>query len=567
MNGLKSNLQNNRYESEHTISGGSDESTDTKYLHLGDKQNSMGLGYGKSPLDNDRSATASIQRNSNTTSNHTNMYRPSCNLLQQTNRSRKFLERGNTRMDLIMKSLFLLLVPISCFAGTPDFGVFDATQFNTNSYKITIKSGASLTNVSATNGFRGVDDAAYFGDASHNTIANVAAFPASTGNGQPLMTFSSSVGGDSAGQLFFSGSGGIWRRELQLGRVTIFETNAANGEGLMVKTTNGIDNCITLINFSTNHFDAMDWLDNNLTQQGAVGFGNSRAPFYVGNNFLEDNGNRNGFYFASAGFINGGLHRIDGSFIWYDGASGTNDLSANIVGLLTTAGNLSVKGIVTGTNGVTVGVNGGTAALLVNNTRWNSSITGQLQKLDYSVGDPNSVITATNVRAGIADGNGFSMGSGLGFGMTYGSAQGGTLNLNWGGGTALKLFSTAGGSEDVVFQQDTRLAVGSANQGSLGSAAARAGQIYSVTNNAIGFTTQNTNQFAVAATGWTNTNNFNCVVYITAATAATFTFSDGTNTIFTDTGLTFTTAETLILHPSYKIVVASGTITAVAVVQ
>lgn len=79
--------------------------------------------------------------------------------------------------------------------------------------------------------------------------------------------------------------------------------------------------------------------------------------------------------------------------------------------------------------------------------------------------------------------------------------------------------------------------------------------------------TINTNQFAVAATGWTNTNAFNCVMYITAATAATFTYSDGTNTIFTDTGLTFTTAETFTMHPSYKVVVASGTITGIAIVQ
>jgi len=82
-----------------------------------------------------------------------------------------------------------------------------------------------------------------------------------------------------------------------------------------------------------------------------------------------------------------------------------------------------------------------------------------------------------------------------------------------------------------------------------------------------GLSTQNTNQFAVAATGWTNTNAFNCVMYITAATAATFTYSDGTNTIFTDTGLTFTTAESFIMHPSYKVVVSSGTITGVAIVQ
>jgi len=82
-----------------------------------------------------------------------------------------------------------------------------------------------------------------------------------------------------------------------------------------------------------------------------------------------------------------------------------------------------------------------------------------------------------------------------------------------------------------------------------------------------GFTTINTNQFAVSSTGWTNSNAFDCIMYITSATAATFTYSDGTNTIFTDSGLTFTTSETLIMHPSYKVVVSSGTISGVAIVK
>jgi len=82
-----------------------------------------------------------------------------------------------------------------------------------------------------------------------------------------------------------------------------------------------------------------------------------------------------------------------------------------------------------------------------------------------------------------------------------------------------------------------------------------------------GATTQNTNQFAIASSGWTNTNAFNCTMFITGATAATFTYSDGTNAIFTDTGLTFTTSETLPMGPSYKVVVSSGTITGNAIVS
>lgn len=82
---------------------------------------------------------------------------------------------------------------------------------------------------------------------------------------------------------------------------------------------------------------------------------------------------------------------------------------------------------------------------------------------------------------------------------------------------------------------------------------------------AAGYVTLNTNQYVVATSGWTNTNSFDCTLYITSATAATFTYNDGTNNIFTDTGLTFTTAESFGMGPSYKVTVASGTITGVAI--
>lgn len=71
----------------------------------------------------------------------------------------------------------------------------------------------------------------------------------------------------------------------------------------------------------------------------------------------------------------------------------------------------------------------------------------------------------------------------------------------------------------------------------------------------LGHSTLRTNLFAIAATGWTNTNSFNCVAMV-SATAATVTYSDGTNTIRTFTGIT--QELQLPMHPSYKFTAASG---------
>lgn len=68
-------------------------------------------------------------------------------------------------------------------------------------------------------------------------------------------------------------------------------------------------------------------------------------------------------------------------------------------------------------------------------------------------------------------------------------------------------------------------------------------------------TTLSTNQFTIAATGWTNTNIFPCVAYPNAV-AATITFSDGTNTVRTFTAVT--QELTLDMPPGYKFTAASG---------
>lgn len=141
----------------------------------------------------------------------------------------------------------------------------------------------------------------------------------------------------------------------------------------------------------------------------------------------------------------------------------------------------------------------------------------------------------------------------LGIGLTIGS----TLIGNGGGSTigALKVYaaarfesltvcpnSTYGGSVGVRALTNTQGVVIPALL-----TIAAVGQ----TN---GFATYNTNQYPVAATGWTNTNAFNCVAYANG-TAVAVTFSDGTNTIATSTISTITAYA---MHPSYKITAAAG---------
>jgi hypothetical protein len=156
---------------------------------------------------------------------------------------------------------------------------------------------------------------------------------------------------------------------------------------------------------------------------------------------------------------------------------------------------------------------------------------------------------------------GFVMKNGVFTMLTAGSGA----PLNLGHSSVSDLLGTAIGSQTLTVQAglDSSGNFFATNNLGVGGTANVTGLL--TLNN--GVATVKTNQFAVASSGWTNTNAFDCVMYITAATAATFTYSDGTNTIFTDTGLTFTTSESLVMHPSYKVVVASGTITGVAIVK
>lgn len=162
------------------------------------------------------------------------------------------------------------------------------------------------------------------------------------------------------------------------------------------------------------------------------------------------------------------------------------------------------------------------------------------------------------------------------------SFGGATYMQRTGGGGDMSFFDNSGeylriggAGGDNFLSMRTTGAIGwnTDGAGSIGSSAGtgigRPSQVFAKSNIvsglAAGFVTINTNQYAVSATGWTNTNSFNCTLYITSATAATFTYNDGTNNIFTDTGLTFTTSESFGMGPSYKVTVASGTITGVAI--
>lgn len=99
----------------------------------------------------------------------------------------------------------------------------------------------------------------------------------------------------------------------------------------------------------------------------------------------------------------------------------------------------------------------------------------------------------------------------------------------------------------------------------LGSARALTVGTNGVVSASKGYATYNTNQYIIAATGWTNTNAFNCVAYVTP-TSASYTYSDGTNTIMTGAAITATTPITFVMHPSYKITAAAG-LAGVAIAQ
>lgn len=166
-----------------------------------------------------------------------------------------------------------------------------------------------------------VKDASYFGDTVHDAVANSATFPAAEYPGQALMTFDPTVGGFSAGQLYYAGADGRWRRDFQFGRVTIYETDGTAQEGLLVKVTNGVDNCITVLNESDTNYDATRFVDSERNERGAVGHGNRLAKAYRSLNFLEDFNTLAGFYFVTQGSVIGGMDATNLDLAWYMGTS------------------------------------------------------------------------------------------------------------------------------------------------------------------------------------------------------------------------------------------------------
>lgn len=183
--------------------------------------------------------------------------------------------------------------------------------------------GSGLTGIiaTATNGTASVDDAGYFADHSHNTVANISAFPPAAFPGQMLMTYDSTIGGSVSGQLFFAGADKSWRRDIQVGRTSILSTAPNAAEALLVKQTNATGNTITMQSIDSATFSAIDWLDAGGSEKGAVGFGNSSVTNYRGVNYIDDSSDANGFYFTGASSLNGGSLATNGNFVWFTGTS------------------------------------------------------------------------------------------------------------------------------------------------------------------------------------------------------------------------------------------------------
>lgn len=207
----------------------------------------------------------------------------------------------------------------------------------------------------------------------------------------------------------------------------------------------------------------------------------------------------------------------------------TNTATLSVSGIALLSSNLTVGDTTSSTGAKLVVIqNGTTVAMFINTNAASSSSgggmsgfagttpTGADQRLGFLAFGITDKVTATNSVAI----TGFSSQA-----WTNGSAQGSYLAFE----------TTPNGST-------TRRQVGRISQD---------GVIIS-TN---GFASNNTNQYVIASTGWTNTNSFSCTALITA-TAATATLSDGTNTVHTYT--TITGELSIPMHPSYKITAASG---------
>ena len=164
--------------------------------------------------------------------------------------------------------------------------------------------------------------------------------------------------------------------------------------------------------------------------------------------------------------------------------------------------------------------------------------------------------STVNVNKGVVAGSGvlangtniYSHGDGITITNGYGIYNLGSNNA-----------STNGVNIGMVGSGFTNPSNGSWNTGVTNANLSQSGTNNQFTGNVLGtsFATQNTNQFTIAASGWTNTNSFNCVAYV-VPTAATITYSDGTNTIGTYTSVTSVGPIPFVMHPSYKVTAASG---------
>lgn len=283
-------------------------------------------------------------------------------------------------------------------AGTNSVNVLtnDPRGF-TNTGVVSMTNTNSVFSYRATHGQATSNNGAYFSDFANNVVADSSTFPTPSFPGQFITLYSATIGGDTAGQEFIANSSTGWCRDRQFGRVTIFGTNGVNGEVLLVKGTNGQDNIISVQNQASNHYSAIRYIDMVGNEVSALGYGNSNAAFYANNNYWEDLGNIKGAYFASTGHLNGGLERGTQAFVWYDGASGTNDASANKVFQVTKTGVVSTTNSMRALAELNAGTNGGTGVFRVNNFQWNP--TDDLQHFDGSMMSRVHQAFATNFNA------------------------------------------------------------------------------------------------------------------------------------------------------------------------
>lgn len=190
-----------------------------------------------------------------------------------------------------------------------------------------------------------LNNSAFFGGIGNTNVAT--GLPTPSFAGQLLTTYTSGAG-PNAGQLFESMDGSTWKRDFQLGRVSIYNNTASSSESLLAVSQVGLgaDNVITMLNYDTGHFSAVRWLSAQEQERGAVGYGNTNTPIYRNVNYFEDFNNSSGFYFVSASAVNGGLERSTGHFAWYAG-NGTTDTNSTKVFDLNQSGTVLANGNIT----------------------------------------------------------------------------------------------------------------------------------------------------------------------------------------------------------------------------